>query len=186
MKSTEIMKDQTSQDVSRFNKIMPDTKCHDFKIDVIWSTISYAKSIFFNTDRHKHSFCEIYCVLDGSIKIEVRNKIITLKKDDCIILPPNLEHRIVEYTDDLARYDVGFKEITETPLNNINTLLKNNECLFIMTSEMKSLLSYMTKYASLNNRYSSAAIGNAVNAFVIDVLNHIVMNNELNELKKIK
>ena len=181
-----MLRELTQQEVSRFNKLMPDTKCHNFKIDVIWNSISYAKSNYFNTVSHAHSFYEIYCVLEGSIKIEIRNNEIILNKNDGIIVPPNLEHRIVAYSDDFARYDVGFRVLTESPLNNIDSILKNTERCFSMTTEMNALLSYMSKYATMNNMYSSSAIGNALNAFVIDVLTHIYSNNELDRNDKMR
>ena len=59
---------------SHFNRIMPDTKNREFKIDIIWNNISFAKSNIFNTVSHIHSFYELYCVMDGSIKIIMNNK----------------------------------------------------------------------------------------------------------------
>lgn len=169
---------------SHFNRIMPDTKNREFKIDIIWNNISFAESNIFNTVSHIHSFYELYCVMDGSIKIIMNNKELTLKKNDCVLFPPNCEHRIIDYSTDFVRYDIGFRVSNASFIENVISTEKNDGYCFTMTDEMKFLLKYMNKYAVMNNLYSPSAIGNAICAFVIDVLNQI--NSGINDDEKNK
>lgn len=158
---------------SQFNRIMPDTKNREFKIDIIWNNISFAKSNIFNTVSHIHSFYELYCVMDGSIKIIMNNRELTLKKNDCVLFLPNCEHRIIDYSTDFVRYDIGFRVSNASFIENVISTEKNDGYCFTMTDEMKFLLACMNKYAVMNNLYSPSAIGSAICAFVIDVLNQI-------------
>ena len=180
-----IINENTPIEVSRFNRIMPDTKNKDLKIDIIWNNISYANNNVFNTVSHIHSFYEVYCVLDGTIRIKLKNKEITLKKDDCILYPPKYEHQILDYSEDFARYDVGFRVSSESLITSVKFDVNSDDYRFAMTSEMKNQFSYMIKYANSNNPYSSYAIGNALCAFVIDVLSHIYLNNKDDEKNKL-
>ncbi len=61
---------------------------------------------------HSHLYSELFVCLSGEIGIRLEDEVITLSKNDALLVPINLPHHKIEQTDDGEWYSVGFS-VTE-------------------------------------------------------------------------
>ena len=76
---------------------------------------------------HFHEVWELYCVSEGSVKIQVSKETYVIKKNQLFLIPPYTEHYLVSGSDDLCRTSIRFFTGAEydNVENTVKTILKN-------------------------------------------------------------
>ena len=85
-----------------------------------------AKNTFYFKS-HRHSFFEVYFVIDGSAVCEVSTKKtqITAAEGDFVLMPPSVDHNLVECSSDFVRLSVCF-EFDDADKNELTAHVSNS------------------------------------------------------------
>ncbi len=60
--------------------------------DIIQSATIQERSNFYTFAKHMHENIELYQIVEGTCKMEIGNQLITCRKDDFILVLPNIAH----------------------------------------------------------------------------------------------
>ncbi|HPE94647.1 MAG TPA: helix-turn-helix domain-containing protein [Bacillota bacterium] len=166
--------DMSHQDAARISRLVPDTRLRELKTEIIWSHVSIAGHDMFNSVCHSHSFFEMYCVLAGSVTVELANVSRNFLRGECLLIPPDTQHRLVRYDDAFIRYDLGFRIVGNMPLEKTLIDECRNGKSFALTENILNMITYMKYAVSGECPFPECGSGAVVTALLIDAVGQLV------------
>ncbi len=149
------------------------------KQDIIFTACIQRYDNFYSFPKHMHKNAEIYFVIEGSCSMYIKDKKITLNKNDFIIIFPHVIHSLFLESSDVCKfYHIHF-DLEELSSMNIN--LMNNA--FTLSNLQLYMLSYNTFFVYRNNFKIKEFIENIVTEYNNDLAySKVIANLSLIEL----
>lgn len=80
-----------------------------FDIETFWLRFSFGKNTAWNLREHHHSFYELHIALSGKATYHINSKEIILTDGTFLLIPPNVNHQIVDISDDFVKFAFSFE-----------------------------------------------------------------------------
>ena len=111
-------------------------------VDVNWIRIINTSSLNLQRfEEHMHNFFEIHFLIEGTSKYECKNEVLEITKNQYIILPPNVTHKLVSNSEPFLRLAMDFRLDKRSELYE-NFILKN-QLKYDITPDMNEIIQFI-------------------------------------------
>ena len=119
-----------------------------------------------NRRYHHHAFFEIHCVLSGTISYEFKERTLSARAGEYVVIPPHHPHRVESLSDDFCKLTVAFD------INGQEYPSSSKAWVADISDEISDVVSLISKYSAEKHEYSKELITLWLQAAV-----YIVMSN---------